>query len=125
MKRFEARRAVIEALKQKGLFRGTRENPMSIGICSRTKDIIEPMLKPQWWVNCKGMADKAVQVVKDGELEILPAEHRQTWFRWLENIHDWCISRQLWWGHRCPAYLVSIEGEAPPNVSTQYPLLRI
>jgi len=117
MKRFDAREAVIEALKEKKLYRGIKDNPMTIAICSRSKDIIEPMLKPQWWVNCKEMAEKAITAVKKEELEIIPPNHKDTWFRWLENIHDWCISRQLWWGHRCPAYLVEIEGQPKPEGS--------
>ena len=112
LKRFDAREEVIKKLKEANLFRGTENNPMTIAVCSRSKDIIEPRIKPQWWVNCKSMADAAVKAAKSGELEILPSNHRDTWYRWLENIHDWCISRQLWWGHRCPAYLVCIEGEA-------------
>jgi valyl-tRNA synthetase len=112
LKRFDAREAVIKQLEEKKLYRGSEANPMTVGICSRSKDIIEPRIKPQWWVNCKSMADAAVKAAQTGELEILPSNHRDTWYRWLENIRDWCISRQLWWGHRCPAYLVCIEGEA-------------
>lgn len=107
MKRFDAREAVIQALKDNGAFRGTRDNPMAIGICSRSKDIIEPILKPQWWVDCKDMAKRAVDAVRNKELEIIPPQHEAVWYRWLENIQDWCISRQLWWGHQIPAYLVS------------------
>jgi len=111
MKRFDARDAVISALKEKGLYRGMKDNPMALGICSRSKDIIEPMMKPQWWVNCKGMADAAIKAAESGTLAILPPNHKDTWYRWLSNIQEWCISRQLWWGHRCPAYLPVIEGE--------------
>lgn len=102
MKRFDARNAVIQALKEKGLYKGMRDNPMSLGICSRSKDVIEPLLKPQWWVNCKGMAEQAIKVewslwcilrqgqaVETGELEIIPPNHRDTWFRWLSNIQVW------------------------------------
>lgn len=85
---------------------------MQIPICTRTGDIVEPLLKPQWYVDCTEMASRAVDAVKKGELEILPKEHVNTWYRWLENIHDWCISRQLWWGHRIPAYKVIVhEGD--------------
>jgi len=117
LKRFDAREEVIKALSERSLYRGKRSNPMTIAICSRSKDIIEPMMKPQWWVNCRAMADRAIQVVREGKLEILPATHKDTWYRWLENIHDWCISRQLWWGHRCPVYLVSVDGETKPDGS--------
>eukprot|EP01119_Soliformovum_irregulare_P003020 TRINITY_DN1329_c0_g1_i1.p1 TRINITY_DN1329_c0_g1~~TRINITY_DN1329_c0_g1_i1.p1 ORF type:complete len:1040 (-),score=311.70 TRINITY_DN1329_c0_g1_i1:558-3677(-) len=111
LKRFDARSAVIEALKKEGLYRGLKDNKMSIGICSRSGDIIEPLLKPQWWVDCKDMAKKAVEAVRNGDLELIPSSHNATWYNWLENVQDWCISRQLWWGHRCPAYLVLIDGK--------------
>ena len=85
---------------------------MQIPVCSRTGDIVEPLLKPQWYVDCTDMARRAVEAVRNGELSIKPKEHEQTWYRWLENNHDWCISRQLWWGHRIPAYKVLVhEGE--------------
>eukprot|EP01100_Stratorugosa_tubuloviscum_P012307 TRINITY_DN57_c1_g1_i6.p1 TRINITY_DN57_c1_g1~~TRINITY_DN57_c1_g1_i6.p1 ORF type:complete len:1271 (-),score=628.85 TRINITY_DN57_c1_g1_i6:58-3870(-) len=111
LKRFDARVKVIEELKAKGLYKETKDNQMTLALCSRSKDIIEPMLKPQWWVNCKGMAAQSVAAVREGELKIIPEQFKDTWYRWLENIHDWCISRQLWWGHRIPAYLIEIDGQ--------------
>ncbi|XP_076309887.1 valyl-tRNA synthetase [Tachypleus tridentatus] len=111
MKRFEARKAVLEALKEKGLYRDTKDNPMVVPICNRSKDVVEPLLKVQWYINCTEMAQKAAQAVQDGELKIIPELHVKTWYHWLENIRDWCISRQLWWGHRIPAYLVEISGQ--------------
>jgi len=69
------------------------------------------MLKPQWWVDCSGMAKRATDAVRQGELKITPEEHKKTWFAWLDNIRDWCVSRQLWWGHRIPAYYVTYKGE--------------
>ena len=111
MKRFTARKAVIAALDELGLYRGKEDNPMRLGLCSRSKDVIEPMLKPQWWVNCQQMAADACEAARTKDLEILPNFMEPTWFRWLENIRDWCISRQLWWGHRIPAYYVRFEGE--------------
>jgi len=104
--RFEARKTVEEALKKKGLWVGKKSHSMRLGFCSRTKDIIEPYLKPQWWMNCKDLADKSVQALRSGDLKILPEFHHQTWYHWLENIQEWCISRQLWWGHRIPVYKV-------------------
>ncbi|XP_057657718.1 probable valine--tRNA ligase, cytoplasmic isoform X2 [Diorhabda carinulata] len=86
---------------------GTEEHPMSIPICSRTKDVIEYLIRPQWFVDCKSMAAEAVRTVKEGRLSIEPKSLEKTWFAWLENIRDWCISRQLWWGHRVPAYSCS------------------
>mmetsp|Transcript_49822 Transcript_49822/g.153860 ORF Transcript_49822/g.153860 Transcript_49822/m.153860 type:complete len:1584 (+) Transcript_49822:1327-6078(+) len=105
--RFKARKTVEEALKEKGLWVGKKSHAMRLGICSRSKDIIEPYLKPQWWMNCKDLADKSVKALRQGDLKILPEFHHQTWYHWLENIQDWCISRQLWWGHRIPAYRVT------------------
>jgi valyl-tRNA synthetase len=84
---------------------------MRLGICSKSNDIIEPYLKPQWYVDCKDMAARSVAAVRNKELVLTPDFHEKTWFSWLENIQDWCISRQLWWGHRIPAYLVTIKGK--------------
>jgi len=111
MKRFDARTALLSALQEKGLYRGCKDNPMVVPICSRSKDIIEPLLKPQWYVNCKEMARKAIDAVNNAELKILPDMFVKTWHQWLDDCRDWCISRQLWWGHRIPAYLVEIEGD--------------
>ncbi|KAJ3174705.1 hypothetical protein HDU87_006954 [Geranomyces variabilis] len=110
LQRFDARVAVLEELKKNGLYRGTEDNKMVIPISERTGNIVEPMLKPQWWVNCKDMAADALQTVKSGELEIIPQQSEREWYRWMENSQDWCISRQLWWGIRVPAYFVSIKG---------------
>lgn len=109
--RFTARVSVIEALKSKGLYRKTENNDMRLGICSRSNDVIEPMVKPQWFVDCSGMAKEACEAVRDGRLEIMPKHSEADWFRWLENIRDWCISRQLWWGHRVPAWYVTLEDD--------------
>ena len=110
--RFAARAAVCAWMMDHGLHRGVEDNAMSIPVCSRSKDVIEPVLKPQWWVNCADMAANASKAVREGDIEIVPKEQEQTWYRWLDNIRDWCISRQLWWGHRIPAYYVRIEGRA-------------
>jgi hypothetical protein len=86
---------------------------MRLGICSRSGDILEPMITPQWYVNCGGMAKRATDAVRNGDLKIVPAEHENTWFNWLDNIRDWCVSRQLWWGHQIPAWFATkkVEGE--------------
>ena len=68
------------------------------------------MVKAQWWINCKDVAKRAIDDVNTGKLKILPEFHKQTLFDFLDNIRDWCISRQLWWGHQCPIYLVTIKG---------------
>ncbi|XP_044161378.1 valine--tRNA ligase, mitochondrial isoform X2 [Bufo gargarizans] len=108
VKRFDAREKVLAALKEKGLYRGDCEHAMLLPVCSRSGDVIEHLLKRQWFVNCEGMAQKAVRAVESGELRITPSYHQKNWKNWLLNISDWCISRQLWWGHQIPAYLVSL-----------------
>lgn len=117
MRRFDARKAVLEALKQKGLYRGTQDNPMVVPICSRSKDIVEPLPKVQWFLNLTDMAAQAVQDVKEGKLKLIPEHHIKIWNYFLENIRDWCISRQLWWGHRIPAYRVTVQGKPPAGAS--------
>ncbi|CAK7337835.1 unnamed protein product [Dovyalis caffra] len=115
MPRFQAREAVKEALKKKGLYRGAENNEMRLGLCSRSNDVVEPMLKPQWFVNCNDLAKKALKAATVGEnptLEFIPKQFLAEWKRWLGNIRDWCISRQLWWGHRIPAWYVTLEDDA-------------
>jgi valyl-tRNA synthetase len=86
MMRYDARIAIEQALTSLGLFRGKEPNKMRLGLCSRSGDIIEPMITPQWYVNCDTMAANAVAAVRNGELKILPEFHEATWYRWLENI---------------------------------------
>lgn len=107
LKRFDCRKRILEVLKEKGLYKETINNPMVVPICSRSKDIVEPMIKPQWYVRCDDMAAAATDVVKSGELKIIPDMHEKLWYHWMEGIRDWCVSRQLWWGHRIPAYFVT------------------
>ncbi|XP_073404939.1 valine--tRNA ligase, mitochondrial [Dendrobates tinctorius] len=107
VKRFDAREQVVTALKEKGLYRGDCEHSMLLPVCSRSGDVIEHLLKRQWFVNCEKMAQKAVRAVESGQMRITPSYHQKNWKNWLSNISDWCISRQLWWGHQIPAYLVS------------------
>eukprot|EP00607_Mallomonas_marina_P004904 CAMPEP_0182437452 /NCGR_PEP_ID=MMETSP1167-20130531/85058_1 /TAXON_ID=2988 /ORGANISM="Mallomonas Sp, Strain CCMP3275" /LENGTH=632 /DNA_ID=CAMNT_0024630381 /DNA_START=416 /DNA_END=2311 /DNA_ORIENTATION=- len=111
MMRYDARVKMEEEMTRHNILRGKENNKMRLGLCSRSGDIIEPYLTPQWYVNCNSMAKRAVEVVKSGELKIVPTMHENTWYHWLDNIRDWCISRQLWWGHRIPAYFVRIKGE--------------
>uniref|UniRef100_A0A673CC42 Valine--tRNA ligase n=1 Tax=Sphaeramia orbicularis TaxID=375764 RepID=A0A673CC42_9TELE len=108
MKRFEARKVVLQALKDRGQFKEIKDNPMVVPVCSRSKDIVEPLLKPQWYVNCTDMGKQAADAVREGRLKIIPDHHLKTWFNWMDNIRDWCISRQLWWGHRIPAYFITV-----------------
>ncbi|MBN3299917.1 SYVC ligase, partial [Amia calva] len=114
MKRFDARKSVLQALKDRGLFKETKDNPMVVPVCSRSKDVVEPLMKPQWYVDCSEMGRQAAQAVRSGELKIIPETHLKTWFNWMDNIRDWCISRQLWWGHRIPAYFVTVNDPSVP-----------
>ncbi|CAF2108849.1 unnamed protein product, partial [Brassica napus] len=112
MPRFAAREAIVEALKKQGLYRGAQNKEMRLGLCQRTSDVIEPMIKPQWYVNCSTIAKEALDVATSDEnkkLEFIPKQYTAEWRRWLENIRDWCISRQLWWGHRIPAWYATLE----------------
>ncbi|KAG5898253.1 hypothetical protein JTB14_029631 [Gonioctena quinquepunctata] len=104
LRRFDARNAVVEELDRLDLIRGRQDHQMIVPICSRSKDVIELLAKPQWFVNCSGMAARALDDVEKGRLTIVPRTFEKTWSSWLENIRDWCISRQLWWGHQVPAY---------------------
>lgn len=110
--RYDVRQQMEKDLDALGLYRGKAVNKMRLGLCSRSGDVIEPMLTPQWYVNCTSMAKRATDAVRNGDLKIVPAIHEDTWYYWLDNIRDWCVSRQLWWGHRIPAYFARVEGEA-------------
>ena len=111
-KRFDARYKVVAALKERGLYVKWENNPMTVPMCQKSKDVIEPIMKPQWWMKMKGgLAEAALDVVRDKKIIIRPEKSEKDYFRWMENIHDWCLSRQLWWGHQPPAYFVDIEGE--------------
>ncbi|XP_030375172.1 valine--tRNA ligase isoform X2 [Scaptodrosophila lebanonensis] len=107
MKRFTCRKVLLEKLTQLGLYRETVNNPMVVPICSRSKDVVEPLIKPQWYVSCEDMAVAATEAVRSGQLKIIPEHHTKTWYHWMDGIRDWCVSRQLWWGHRIPAYYVT------------------
>ena len=104
MDRYEARKAVVEDLKKLGLLVKVVPHNHSVGTHDRCHTTVEPMIKPQWFVNMKEMAEAAVKTLKDGNLTFVPERFDKTYLHWLENIKDWCISRQLWWGHRIPAW---------------------
>ncbi|KAJ5551481.1 valyl-tRNA synthetase-like protein [Penicillium sp. DV-2018c] len=110
-KRFDVRSAVVEHLSSLGLFVQKVDNPMTVPLCEKSKDVIEPLIKPQWWMKMDEMAGMALKAVQDGEIEIRPETAKESYFRWLSNVDDWCLSRQLWWGHQIPAYFVRFEGE--------------
>lgn len=110
-KRFDARYTVVEELKEKGLYVKKENNPMKVPLCSRSKDVIEPIIKPQWWMRMRELADTAIAAVRCGDIVMRPETTEKSYCRWLEDINDWCISRQLWWGHQAPVYLVRFDGE--------------
>ncbi|OQR90137.1 valyl-tRNA synthetase [Achlya hypogyna] len=105
--RFDARLKTVELLAAKGLFVETLDHPTTVSLCSRSGNVIEPTLMPQWFVKCDDMAHRSAAAVRSGALPFVPASpHQHTWYHFLDNVQDWCISRQLWWGHRIPAYRV-------------------
>ncbi len=104
MDRDEGRKAVLRDLEAQGLLENTQPHRHAVGVCSRCDTVLEPMLSVQWFVRVKPLADKAIAAVRDGRTTFHPKFWENTYFNWMENIHDWCISRQLWWGHRIPAY---------------------
>uniref|UniRef100_A0A8D1JBU6 Valine--tRNA ligase, mitochondrial n=1 Tax=Sus scrofa TaxID=9823 RepID=A0A8D1JBU6_PIG len=104
--RFVAREKIVSALRERGLFRGLQNHPMVLPICSRSGDVVEYLLKSQWFVRCQEMGEQAAKAVVSGALELSPSFHQKNWQHWFSHIGDWCVSRQLWWGHRIPAYLV-------------------
>ncbi|CAN8178826.1 unnamed protein product, partial [Coccothraustes coccothraustes] len=110
--RFEARARVVAALAQRGLLRGVQDHAMTLPLCSRSGDVVEFLLKRQWFLTCGDMARGALQAVTSGRLRLVPKFHEKNWKSWMENVGDWCLSRQLWWGHRVPAYQVRA-GPAP------------
>ncbi|XP_029387417.1 valine--tRNA ligase, mitochondrial isoform X2 [Mus pahari] len=104
--RFVAREKIMCTLREQGLFRGLQEHPMVLPICSRSGDVVEYLLKSQWFVRCQEMGDRAAKAVESGALELWPSFHQKSWQHWFAHIGDWCVSRQLWWGHQIPAYRV-------------------
>lgn len=110
-KRFEARYTVTEELTKLGLFVKKENNPMKVPLCSKSKDVIEPLMKPQWWMRMRELADASIEAVQNGEVKIRPEGAERNYYHWMRNINDWCLSRQLWWGHQIPAYFVKFEGE--------------
>ena len=111
MDRYEARKAMVEDLKEQGLLVKVVPHSHSVGTHDRCGTTVEPMIKPQWFVRMKEMAQAAIDTLKEGNLTFVPERFDKTYLHWLENIRDWCISRQLWWGHRIPAYYCEECGE--------------
>ena len=111
MDRYEARKAIVEDLKELGLLVKVVPHQHSVGTHDRCGTTVEPLIKPQWFVRMHEMAQEAIRVVKTGEMKFVPERFDKPYLNWLENIRDWCISRQLWWGHRIPAYYCDECGE--------------
>ena len=111
MDRYEARKAMVEDLKEQGLLVKVVPHSHSVGTHDRCGTTVEPMIKPQWFVKMDEMAKAAIKTLDDGNLQFVPARFDKTYLHWLENIRDWCISRQIWWGHRIPAYYCDECGE--------------
>ena len=102
--RFEARKRVVADLEKLGALEKIEPYPLPIGKCDRCGTVVEPLVSTQWFVRAKPMAAKAMAAVRDGRIRFVPDNWEKTFFNWMENIRDWCISRQLWWGHRIPAW---------------------
>ena len=102
--RFDARKKILGELKEQGFLREVKDYANVIGVHGKCDTIIEPMISRQWFVKIEPLAKPAAQVVRDGTIQILPQTWEATYFNWMDNIHDWTISRQLWWGHRIPAF---------------------
>ncbi|MEO6909609.1 MAG: valine--tRNA ligase [Edaphobacter sp.] len=102
--RYAARTKIVEDLKELGLLVEVKDHTLAIGLSQRTGVVIEPRLSQQWFVKIQPLADKAIEAVDKGYIKFTPDQYRKTYDEWMKNIHDWCISRQLWWGHRIPAW---------------------
>ena len=104
LERFEARKKIVEDLKARGLLEKVKEHTHAIGICERSRTIVEPRASTQWFCKMKPLAEPAIAAVERGDIQIVPENRRQEYFNWMRNIRDWTLSRQLWWGHRIPAW---------------------
>jgi valyl-tRNA synthetase len=109
--RFEARQRVLEDLQKLGLLEKVQDYELSVGVCDRCKTVVEPLVSTQWFVKMKPLAEPAIQAVQSGNVKFVPENWSKTYFEWMYNIRDWCISRQLWWGHRIPAWHCEACGE--------------
>lgn len=119
-KRFDVRYAVLNDLKALGLYSKQEDNAMTIPMCQRSKDVVEPVLKPQWWMRMTEMAHEADKAVLDGRIKIKPESESRRYHSWMQNIQDWCISRQLWWGHRAPAYFIELDDGSSDDADGKY-----
>ncbi len=123
MDRFEARKAVKAAIAEKGLDRGSKPHLLPLGRCQRCETVLEPLLSDQWYVKIEPLARPAIAAVEEGRTRFIPEGWTNTYMSWMRNIHDWCISRQLWWGHQIPAWYcenghVTVARQAPSACAT-------
>ena len=109
--RYEAREAVVKDLEEQGYLVKIEDYSHNVGCCYRCGTVVEPLTSPQWFVKMEPLAKKAIEVVKDGRIKFVPERFTKTYLNWMENVHDWCISRQLWWGHQIPAWYCEECGE--------------
>jgi valyl-tRNA synthetase len=118
--RFAARERVVHDLREQGLLEKIEDYPLSVGTCQRCKTVLEPLLSTQWFMKMRELAGPAIRVVEEGRIRITPDNYKKVYLDWMGNLHDWCISRQLWWGHRIPVWYCDACGEvmvgqaAPP-----------
>ncbi len=111
MDRYEARKAIVDDLDKCGALVKIEDYSHNVGTCYRCKTTVEPLTSDQWFVKMKPLAEEAIRVVNDKEVEFVPERFTKTYLNWMNNVHDWCISRQLWWGHRIPAFYCDKCGE--------------
>ena len=109
--RFECRKRLVERLQSEGLLVKVEEHRHAVGHCYRCRTVVEPTLSRQWFVRMKPLAEPAIEAVEQGRIRIIPAQWEKTYFEWMRNIRDWCVSRQIWWGHRIPAWTCEGCGE--------------
>ena len=109
--RYEARAQIVKDLEECGALIKIEDHSHNVGTCYRCKTTVEPLTSDQWFVKMQPLAEEALRVVREGEVEFIPERFTKTYTNWMENVHDWCISRQLWWGHRIPAFYCDACGE--------------
>ena len=119
MDRYECRKAIVKDLEEQGYLVKTEPYSHNVGTCYRCHNDVEPLISAQWFVKMEPLAKEAIRVVKDGTIKFVPERFTKTYTNWMENVHDWCISRQLWWGHQIPAWYCDECGHI--NVSRQDP----
>src|SRR5205823_751705 len=100
----EAREIIVEALKRAGVLLKVEDHPMALGKCYRCRTVVEPYLSPQWFVKIKPLAEPAIKAVETGQIRLIPEQWTNNYLAWMRDIKDWCISRQIWWGHQIPAW---------------------